>query len=180
MIRAALLTILFTSMATLSAAPSDIGLLPQDKKPVVVSDSEPNPFGKRTQQAPSEVVLVVESEETRLRGAIQSLPLGGMTRGYGVTKVLLGSHMVAAGQILPDLISGQTERLKVVSVSDDEVELGFMEENGTIGDRKILLAIDLVPVVRYKLRGHSPSVSGEGDIKFDGVLKDHGSKLPTD
>jgi len=180
MIRAIFFPVFFATATLLVAAPSDIGLLPQDKTPEVLEASEPNPFGIRVKQGPTTAVVVAESEETRIRGAIDRMALGGMTRGYGVTKILLGPHMVAAGETLPDVIPRQTERIEVIAVSDDKVELGFVEKNGEVGERIILLGVDLKPVVRYRLHNAAPAVSGEGAVPFEGVYKDHGTQIPTD
>lgn len=178
MIRVLLISSLFAGATALMGAPSDVGLLPQDKESVVVETSELNPFGIRTKQAPGEAVIVVESEETRVRAAIDRLSVGGLTRSYGVTKVLLGSHMVMAGETLPEVIPRQTEKVKVVAVNDHEIELGFVEKDGNVGERKILLGVDLKPVVRYRIHGNPPAASEEAAL--DGVYKDHEARLPKD
>lgn len=180
MIRAIFYPAFFAATTLLVAAPSNIGLLPQDKKPEVVEATEPNPFGIGTKQKPGVAVVVAESEEIQIRGAIDRMAMGGMAREYGVTKILLGPHMVATGDVLPDVIPRQTEQVRVIAVTDDQVELGFVEKNGEVGERKILLGIDLKPVVRYRLRNAAPAVSGEGAAHFEGVYKDHGTQIPTD
>ncbi len=152
------------------AAPA-IGLLPEDKMPVQVAESERNPFGKRVAKVAA-APAVTESEETKIRSVIENLPLGGMTRGYGVVKVLLGSYMVAEGQTLPDVIPNQTEKVKVLSVTADRVDLGFVDKDGTAETRKIGLLINLSPSVRFKLGGKSaPEAKGGEAPGLGGVTK---------
>ncbi|MFZ4681063.1 MAG: hypothetical protein ACOYMS_01060 [Terrimicrobiaceae bacterium] len=159
-------------VSPMAAARASIGLLPEDKTPVVVAEDERNPFGKRAVKAPSVVQEERESEETKIRALISKLPLGGMTRGYGVVKVLIGPYTVAEGAILPDMIPGQTERVKVLSVSADKVELGFLDKDGTADTRKINLAIDFRPAVRFKLGASSAGETKEGGASgLDGVTK---------
>lgn len=158
---------------------SDIGLLPQDKAPVTVADDERNPFGRRTPKGPV-VVEETENEEAKIRGLIAKLPLGGMTRGYGVTKVLVGSFTVEEGQVLPDLIPNQTEKVRVLSVTGGQVELGFVDKDGTADIRKIVLIYDLKPEVRFKLGGSAPgaaSKDGKAAASFGGVMKKDGPEI---
>lgn len=176
MIRTLLLVFLIVGATALAKGQSAIGLLPQDKKPEVVEDSELNPFGIRTKQGTAAVV-VVESEETRVRAALAHMAVGGLTRSYGVTKVLLGSLMVEAGETLPDVIPGQTEKVRVMAVNDNQIELGFVEKDGAVGERKILMGVDLEPVVRYRL---PPPSTPRKETVFDATYKDHGTRLPTD
>lgn len=153
-----------------AAAPPSIGLLPQDKTPVEVDDSERNPFGKKVVKT-AEAMVETESEEQKIRALVEKLPFGGITRGYGVVKVLLGSFMLEKDGLLPDVIPGQTERLRVMEVSEKHVELGFVEEDGSVSSRLIKLSFDLKPVVRYKL-GNKKVEATEGSDILSGVKKD--------
>lgn len=158
------------TIGPVNSAPPSIGLLPQDKTPVEVDDSERNPFGKKVVKT-AEAVVETESEEQKIRSLVTKLPFGGITRGYGVVKVLLGSFMLEKGGLLPDVIPGQTERLRVMEVSEKYVELGFVEEDGTVSSRLIKLSFDLKPVVRYKL-GNKKVEATEGSDILSGVKKD--------
>lgn len=165
------LLLFLAALVPLSGAPAGPGLLPEDKTPVLVAEDERNPFGKRAVKA-AVVRTETESEETKIRGVIERLPLGGMTRGYGVVKVLIGPYIIAQGGILPDVIPGQTEKVRVLSVSEDKAELGFVDKDGTADTRKISLGIDLKPAVRFKLGGKPVAEPKEaGASAFDGVTK---------
>ena len=129
-----------------------IGILPEDKTPAVVTETERNPFGKRATKAVA-AQAETESEETKIRSVIENLPLGGMASGSAIVKTLLGPYPVAEGNTLPDMIPGQTEKVRVLSVTEERVELGFVDKDGRAETRKISLLIHLKPTVRVKLGG---------------------------
>jgi len=169
--RPGLIFLFAAALSPLCHAAPAIGLLPEDKMPLQVAESERNPFGKRVVKVAA-VQAETESEESKIRAVIEKLPLGGMTRGYGVVKVLLGSYMVAEGQTLPDVIPNQTEKVKVLSVTADRVELGFVDKDGTAETRKIGRLFNLSPSVRFKLGGKpAPEAKGDDAAGLDGVTK---------
>jgi len=143
----------------LIARSQEIGILPQQKAALAVSSSERNPFGKKPPKKVEQAKVPVESEESKLREVISELPLAGIVEARGGVKVLLGSIVIQNNDLLPVLISGQTEQIRVVSVTSKEVVLGFVEADGTANNRKIRLNIDMTPEVRYKLGGASSTAS---------------------
>ena len=156
----------FLLALTPAFAVSPVGLLPEDKTPVVVRDVERNPFAAKLTTA--EVVAEVkENEEGRIRIVISSLPVAGVTQSAKGTKVLLGPHVMEAGQMVPPLVSNQSEKLKVLSVTGKKLELGFLEKDGNVADRKVSVVLDLTPKVQFKL-GKQPEASYGGG--FDGVI----------
>ncbi len=169
---ASILLLLAVALSPLPGAPAGIGLLPEDKTPVVVVEDERNPFGKRSAKVATKVQEEVESEESKIRAVVGRLSLGGMTHGYGVVKVLVGSFTVAEGGMLPDVIPDQTEKVKVLSVSADKVELGFVDKDGSAETRKITLGFDLKPTVRFNL-GIPPAAEPKesGGAALNGVTK---------
>ncbi len=139
----------------LSARCQEIGILPQQKAALAISSSERNPFGKKPPKKVDQAKAPVESEESKLREVIGELPLAGIVESRGTVQVLLGSISLKGNDLLPALISGQTEQIRVTSITATEVVLGFVEADGTANNRKIRLNIDLTPAVRYKLGGAS-------------------------
>lgn len=137
----------------------EIGILPQQKVSLAVSSSERNPFGKKPPKKVEQAKVPVESEESKLREVISELPLAGVVEARGGVKVLLGSIAIQNNDMLPVLISGQTEQIRVISVTAKEVVLGFVDADGTANSRKVRLNIDLTPEVRYKLGGASSTAS---------------------
>ncbi|GAT33413.1 hypothetical protein TSACC_21829 [Terrimicrobium sacchariphilum] len=148
----------------------EIGLLPQQKASLTVSSSERNPFGKKPPKKTVEQAKVpVENEESRLRDAISELPLAGVVEARGGVKVLLGSIAIQENELLPALISGQTEQIRVISVTPKEVMLAFVDSDGTANNRKIRLQVDMTPSVRYKLGGSS-ATAAKDETKQESAL----------
>lgn len=166
--------IVVTGVGSLPRANASIGLLPDDKKPVLLEQDERNPFAVHTEKTGPTVLAPKDTEETSLRALVSRLPISGITRSYGVTKVLLGSFMVEEGQTLPVLVPRQTESLKVLAVSEKEVQLSFVEKDGSTGKRTIELPVDLSPSIRYQLKNKSTSGVGLGDaiMGFDGEYRE--------
>ncbi len=163
------LFVIFLLAGSLAVRGQEIGILPQQKAAMTVSQSERNPFGKKPPRKVEQAKAPVESEESKLREVISELPLAGIVEARGGVKVLLGSIAVQNNDLLPVLISGQTEQIRVVSVTPKEVVLGFVEADGTANTRKIRLNIDMTPEVRYKLGGAS-STASKDDNKQESAL----------
>jgi hypothetical protein len=138
----------------------DVGLMPSQKAPMVVSDKDRNPFGVHHEVAP-ETPEETESEESQIRKIVGKLPMSGFSQSPAGIKILLGSMIIEAGHEVPQVISNQTEILEVLSVSPQRVELGFKEKDGSDTLRKIVLFPDLSPKVRYKLESQSGAGAAE-------------------
>ena len=166
------LLFLLLPAASLLAAPSSIGLLPQEKTPETVAPGERNPFGARriVTQAPA---LKASGDEAQIRAVIARLPLSGLTSGYGVIKVLLGPYTLEEGKIMPAVIPNQVERVRVVAISSQSVELSFVDKDGSAATRKMTLPIKLAPTVRIKIGFSAATKEGEV-IPLDGVKKNEG------
>lgn len=148
----------------------EIGLLPQQKASLTVSSSERNPFGKKPPKKVEQgKAAPVESEESKLRDVIGELPLAGVVEARGGVTVLLGSITIRQNDLLPALISGQTEQIRVISVTSKEVQLGFVDADGTANNRKMRLSVDMTPAVRYKLGGSS-ATAAKDDTKPESAL----------
>jgi hypothetical protein len=160
----------FIAVMPLAAnASSPVGLLPEDKVPVALEGSERNPFGKN---APKTAAAVVENEESRIRAVFERLPVGGVMEGRTGRKVLLGSFVIEEGRQLPPVIPRQSEKLKVLAVAPDKVELAFLESDGTPGLRRIVVNLNMSPSVQFRVsKPAAKSQPGEGEGGFDGVLK---------
>ena len=177
--------LVLASVALLHGAPSEIGLLPDEKKPVVVSAEERNPFGRIAPKTPEAVEVEVESEESKIRALVSGLALSGYTERDGRKKILMGPYVVDPGKNLPQLIRNQTEKVRVVSVSDEKVELGFVEENGEVQGRTIVLPYDFSPVVRFKLGGDAGAPDGAAaaaaaaEAALGGVVKENDASAPS-
>ncbi|CAN5408375.1 hypothetical protein BH09VER1_BH09VER1_09860 [soil metagenome] len=165
-----------TIVARCWGAPSEIGFLPEEKVGVTVPATERNPFGKRVVKAPDAPIEEKGSEETQIRGIVTKLECGGIIRGGGKTKVLLGSFQVEEGGILPSVIPDQMEKLKVVAIKKDRVEMVFVEQDGKPELRTVSVPFDLGPNVHYKLNGagHTEKKGAE----LGGVIKKNDPASP--
>lgn len=157
-------------------APSEIGFLPEEKVGITVPPTERNPYGKRTVKAPEAVAEEKGTEETQIRDIVLKLTCGGMIRGGGKTKVLLGSFQVEEGAILPQVIPDQKEKLKVVAINKERVDLVFVEPDGKPETRKITVPYDLGANVHYKLDSGHTDKKGPG---LGGVVKKNDPASPT-
>lgn len=167
--RLASVVLLMAAVVSLRGAPSEIGFLPEEKVGVTVPPTERNPFGKRLVKAPDAVVEEKGTEEAQIRDIISKLTCGGVIRGGGKTKALLGSFQVEEGTILPQILPEQKEKLKVVAINKDRVELVFVESDGKPENRKITVPYDLGANVHFKLEGASKSP--KKDAGMGGVIK---------
>lgn len=164
---------------------AEIGLLPDEKKPVAVAADERNPFGRIAPKAPEAAAVEVESEESKIRAVVSGLPLYGYTEDNGRKKVLMGPYVVDPGKDLPQLIRGQTETVRVVSVDAEKVELGFVEKDGKVEGRTMVLKMDIAPVVRFKLGGDAGAPDGDAaaaaaaEAALGGVIKENHAPVPS-
>lgn len=166
--------VLFAGVSMSAGFASDpIGLLPGEKVPVAVAPDERNPFGRRTPKVAEAPVESTETEESQIRGVLERLVVTGITHGKGGARVLLGSLALQEGRELPPVISGQSEKLRVLSLQDGRIEIGFVERDGTAETRRISLSADLTPTVRFALgsKNPKPPESPSQDAEFGGVIR---------
>lgn len=167
----AVLPLLFAAVTLRAlAAPDEVGLLPGQKVPLAVEETERNPFSKRVIQTAEPEAKDPGGEEAKIRDLLESLPLQGVTKSGGRLKVLLGSLALEEGRQVPPLFANQTEKIRVLFIDDKKMELGFVEKDGTAQTRKMVLFLDFSPTVRYKIGPGSAGGKG-GDSSLGGVFK---------
>lgn len=128
---------------------SSVGVLPAERRPYAVAESERNPFAKKEEKTSEPVVADKESEESRIRQAIEGMHVVGRTRGPDGWKVLLGNLILSQGAPVPPVIEGQTEQLRVAGIFDGMVEIEWVEAEDAGGEpRRMFVPIDLSPQVR--------------------------------
>ncbi len=139
----------------------DIGLLPQDKAELRPEDKldmkRRNPFAERKKAAPNKPVEQVETEESKLRAFFDKEKVNGIMKFGDKHIVSLGRLSLEEGQIIRPIIPNQTQILRVIKVTDAELEIGWVED-ATIGlepvvPRKIQKKINLRPEVRALVAG---------------------------
>jgi hypothetical protein len=140
----------------------EIGVLPQEKEKIIkgfeLKQAERNPFADRARGdrgLPSEDS---QSEDSRIRLALESFSVSGIARGQRGYKAQLGSIILSEGKLLPRLIPGQSDDLRVTKITPELVEITWVADEEAAKPRKITLEIDLDPRVGILL----PTVSKDG------------------
>ncbi len=131
-----------------------IGIRPEQKTPTLISESERNPFGNRTKKQ-AVAVYDKESEESQIRRIFTKLKVNGMSSAKdGFQRILLGDMILEKGKKVPQLIAGQSETLIVSDVTDEQIELSWVDEaTMRLDGRKLLIPIALDPSVEFVLKG---------------------------
>lgn len=153
---------------------ADIGILPSQKVPAPVHESDRNPFGTRI--APSENQFGnfdSESEESRIRQIFSGLVVSGRVVGSnGRPRVLLGDLILAEGEEVPQVIENQTDVLRVTRIGDKEIELTWVDEQVVDQPRKLPIKINLEPSVSFILPGRNIQQSGGRLVTMDNPAKE--------
>ena len=168
---------LYICLLTLSLLPrlvaqsSSVGPLPDERKAIPVTEGERNPFGKKITKITAEMPADTESEESRIRSHVAQVGVYGFRSAPEGNKALLGSYLITEGLSVPPFFANQTETLRVNKISEKEVELGFVEQDGTHASRLISLSFDLRPTVRYKLTPTGQTTDPAVSSEYGGVIK---------
>ncbi len=161
-VRLALLAaMLLPGVAGRAAPPKEVGLLPGEKKPLILRQEERNPFAKKEEK--TELLPVEEdtvTEESQIRALLLQLRVVGRTNGPSDRKVLLDDLILEAGKTLPPVIPNQTEQLKVNAIYDSAVEIVWIEADPATDPRRLFIPINMKPEVNRALGGRSVN-SGE-------------------
>lgn len=157
----------------------NIGFLPQDKADLKPEDKldlkRRNPFAERKKANASKPTETAETEESKLRAYFEKLKISGFSDIGGKLIVTMGRHNLEAGQVLPQVIPGQTQILRVMRVEKNLLEIGWVEETAgyeIATPRKITKKIDLKPYVQVLLASEDNTgenaqmyiMDGEGKI----------------
>lgn len=133
----------------------EIGILPSSKRGSRIDVAERNPYAARTvektkgEDATSEASQIIKIlEGLRIRGLSRD-------RSGNVRTVLYGDLRLTQGAMLPQLLPNQNDELIVSSVTNEEIELAWLNEAGNrvTDGRKLLIAIELEPKVQIVLPG---------------------------
>ncbi len=132
-------------------------LLPEMRSPTEVREGERNPFGMVSLPPPEEEktveVVEMETEEMKIRRILGNMRVSGLSGVPGDYTVLVGPLRMRQGENLPRLFADQAEVLRVISVTEREAVLTFVEKDPDLPPRTIGLSIDLKPRVHSLLAG---------------------------
>jgi len=159
-----------TAAAADETAVLAIGELPGQKKPELIQPKERNPFVRREEKVAADNADK-ESEESKLRALFKTMPVTGVIRGGGETKVLLSTLILKQGEALPPLLEEQTEVLIVGPITDRQVEIDFVESDEQAEPRKILIPIDLRPRVAIMPAGVAPAPQPSPGDRSQAVIR---------
>lgn len=168
--------LILASLPALAAPGNYVGMLPGEKVAIQVEDDERNPFGQRIVQVAEAAPKDAGAEESDIRAIVEGLTVKGVTKSGARVQVFLGSFALEEGKFMPQLIAGQTEKLKVLAVNEEKMELGFVEKDGSAESRKIVLPLNFTPSVRYKV-GPGASASATA-AELGGVYKKNAPATP--
>jgi len=128
-----------------------IGVLPHEKesmiKAFVLRQEERNPFADRTKGEKGQPAEDSQSEDSRIRLALESFSVSGIARGQDGYKAQLGGIILSEGNLIPRLIPGQSDDLRVTKITPELVEITWVADEEADKPRKITLEIDLDPRV---------------------------------
>jgi hypothetical protein len=167
-------TLFFLVLAFPGLQAASIGLLPEERQTLEVAPTEKNPFGVKVDRV-SKLPRSADNEEARIRLVMERLPVGGVVEGERGRKVMLGPLILEEGQFVQQIVPNQREMLRVLSISDERIEIGFVESSGSTSVRKITIPIDLTPEVKFRL-GFRSIFPGSKNTGFDGSDGKNGTK----
>lgn len=149
-----------------------IGMRPEEKRPLLLKASERNPYAKRSDKEEITGEESIDAEEQQIRARLGSLSVTGRSEGPNGLRILLGDIILEQGRILPQLLEEQSENLKVLSIGEDTVVLGWIDiASGEASGKTMQVSYDLSPRVSYALHGQeSPAAQEEGNERRMGVL----------
>lgn len=158
-----------------------IGFLPQDKADLRPEEKldikRRNPFAERKKVVATRPTEQVETEESKLRTYFDKNQVTGILKFGDKTTVTLGRLSLESGQIIPPIIPNQTHILRVLKVTDKELEIGWVEDTSAglepAVPRKIRKRIDL----SAKVRAMIVSEDNTGDNAQSYVMDDAGKVI---
>lgn len=129
------------------ALASEIGILPKQKEEMtqkyLMNADERNPFAKRIQKSKGTASVDTESEESRIRAALDTFSVSGIAKGGSGYKAQLGSIILSEGEMIPRLIPGQSDDLRVTKITPELVEITWVADEDADRPRQVSLAVDL-------------------------------------
>lgn len=131
----------------------NIAMRPTEKRALALNPSERNPYAKRS-IVPEDKKETENAEEIALRKKLNELKVSGASLSHHNATLLLGDIVVREGMVLPQLLTNQTQFIKVVDIAETKIVLEWLDpETGALTNKKIRIPYDLTPSVKYVLQG---------------------------
>jgi hypothetical protein len=126
---------------------AEIGILPKQKEEMtqkyLMNADERNPFAKRIQKSKGTAAVDTENEESRIRAALETFSVSGIAKGGSGYKAQLGSIILSEGELIPRLIPGQSDDLRVTKITPELVEITWVADENADRPRQVSLAVDM-------------------------------------
>ena len=149
---------------------AEVGVLPEQKEKMIqqytLTDEEHNPFAVRTKGVKGKVAVDTQSEESRIRSALESFAISGISKGGSGFKAQLGSIILSEGELIPRIIPGQTDELRVTKITPKFVEVTWVGDEEAAAPRQVTLPVDLEPRVAVMLPGANTGGGAKGQLVY--------------
>jgi hypothetical protein len=139
------------------ATAAEVGMLPDQKRAEAdasrLQEGVRNPFATRTDKSPSgPVAKDTQSEEARIRAALDKFTVNGFAQSPdGSLTAQLESIILKEGELLPRVIEGQVDDLRVTKITAKLVEFTWVGDEDADNARQVTKAVDMSPKVAVML-----------------------------
>jgi hypothetical protein len=131
-----------------------VGMLPHQKRGEILEEKERNPFAAKVEFVENSSANT-NTEESAIRAKLSELReiSMGISHGEDGYSAQVGGLILKTGKIVDQLIPNQTDKLKVIKVTEKSVEISWLNEEGAEEPRKHVLELDMRPLVGQILPG---------------------------
>lgn len=143
-------------------------ILPEEKTPESIKPNEANPFSKNAQTGEDES----SSEENAVRDALLGLPITGIsTDAQGNRRLMLGPLKLERGMIVPPILPDQAVHLRVNAITEQAVELVWIEKKNTgLPPRALIIPFNVKPTIRHRLPIMAGGNGAQGGLPRVGTI----------
>lgn len=135
-------------------------ILPDEKTPELVKPEENNPFETMIDAS---AAREGSTEENQVRDLLLAMPVGGASSGSAGIRVMLGGMRLQAGMDVPPVIPDQQVLLRVKAITNNAIELVWVEKKPTgLPPKMLVIPMDASPKVRYRMPAGMGAQPGTG------------------
>jgi hypothetical protein len=121
---------------TAGLAVEEIGLLPHEKEAMQIPANERNPFDLGVAIEQSEDIMEDTTlQAQKIMSKLNSFSVNGVITTDSGIQVLLADMILEEGSFVSPVIPGQTDRLKVTKIDNEEIEITWIEAEDGEGYR---------------------------------------------
>lgn len=133
-------------------------ILPEEKIPESIKPTENNPFSKSAGKEEDES----SSEENAVRDLLLQLHISGVSNdASGNRRLMLGPMKLERGMVVPPVLPDQAVHLRVNAISEEALELVWIEKKNTgLPPRPLIIPFNVKPTIRTRLAGFANQQPG--------------------